>query len=795
MKIHEKYCKILELDKILQELSEYACCDYAKEQVKKIHPYTNVNIVRDEVKKTNDAFLLSSQFGTPSFSNLRAPFEMLRLARAGGMLSLRNFLQLADILRQVRLLQEWFRQCEKITNSLTEIFSLLEPNQALEKKIHSIVISDELVDDFASVELAEIRKKIRNKQAKAKEGIERIIRSSKYQKALQENLVTIRDGRFVIPVKAEYKSEIPGLVHDTSSSGATLFVEPMSVVEANNEIRVLQLQEKAEVERILYELSHVCAEQSESIEHNFEVIITLNIYFAKAELAAKMEATMPEITDSGEIFLNKARHPLIEKEKVVPVTVGLGQDYHTLVVTGPNTGGKTVTLKIIGLLTLMTMCGLLIPVSSGSTVSVFRKVLVDMGDEQSIEQNLSTFSAHMTNLITILKQADNHSLVLVDELGSGTDPVEGAALAIAILEKLKADGSVVAATTHYPELKMYAIDTVGVENACCEFDVKTLQPTYRLLIGVPGRSNAFAISRRLGLPEDILNHASGLVSQEDKQLENVIHNLERSRQDYEEKYKEYQKKVSDYENRTKIFEEEQQKIEEDRKNIMEAAREQARKTVESVKMQAQSLMDELDELRKQKDREEFSKRVMNERSQLRGRLDRLHNEANPVYSRSNEGYRLPRKLKIGDDVLVYDIDKKAVVLELPDKSGTLTVQVGIMKMRVDQKNLRLIEQKNPYAQQPKGKVTRQITKATKRKATTEIDLRGMTVEEAIMEVDQFIDHALLSNLELVTIIHGKGTGALRKAVQEHLKHHKRVASYRLGVYGEGESGVTIATLK
>lgn len=794
MKINEKYCRTLELDKILQELADETCCDFARERVMAIQPFTNANIVREEVKKTNDAFFLSAQFGTPSFANLRAPYDMLKLAQAGGMLSLRNFLNIGEILRQVRLLKEWYRQCEKVENSLGEIFSYLEPNQALEKRIHSVVVSDELVDDFASVELADIRRKIQQKQAKAKEGIEKIIRSSKYQKALQENLVTIRDGRFVIPVKAEYKSEVPGLVHDTSSSGATLFVEPMSVVEANNEIRVLQMREKAEIERILYELSAECAAHQGNIEHNFDMIMTLNIYFAKANLAAKMDAVMPEITDSGEIVLNKARHPLIDKESVVPISLSLGRDYQTLVVTGPNTGGKTVTLKTVGLLTLMTMCGLMIPAGAGSVVSVFRKVLVDIGDEQSIEQSLSTFSAHMTNQISILNEADSRSLVLLDELGSGTDPVEGAALAIAILEKLRKEGSVIAATTHYPELKMYAIETDGVENACCEFDVKTLRPTYRLLIGVPGRSNAFAISRRLGLPEDILTEASSLVSSQDKKLETVIDNLERSRQDYEEKYREYEQKVHDYRHRSEILEEERRKAEEERTKIIDAARDQARKTVETVKAQAQSLMDELEELKKQKDREEFSRKTAEARSQLRGKLDRLHSEANPVHTRSNAGYRLPRKLKIGDDVLVFDIDKKGVVLELPDKSNMVTVQMGIMKTRVPLGNLRLIEQKNPYAQ-PKGRVMKSITKATARKASTEIDLRGMNVEEALMEVDQFIDHALLSNLELITIIHGKGTGTLRAAIHQHLKNHKHIKSFRLGVYGEGESGVTIAQLK
>jgi DNA mismatch repair protein MutS2 len=793
MIINEKYCKVLELDKILQMLSEYTCCDYAKERALSIKPFTNLRIVKDEVEKTNDAFLLSSKFGTPSFANLKDPSGALKLADAGGMISLPAFINLAEILRQTKLLCEWIRQCQNMENKLQEIFSFLEPNKALEDRIRAVVISEDRIDDFASVELSDIRRKITSTQAKAKQNIEKIIRSSKYQKVLQENIVTIRDGRFVIPVKAEFKGEIPGLVHDTSSSGATLFIEPMAVVDANNEIRVLELKEKAEIERILYELSALCAEHKENILNNFDVIITLNIYFAKSHLAAKMNAMMPAIVDTGEVVLRKARHPLIHKDEVVPISVELGEKYKTLVITGPNTGGKTVTLKTIGLLTLMTMCGLLIPVSDNSTVSVFQKVLVDIGDEQSIEQSLSTFSAHMTNIVSILKEADENSLILVDELGSGTDPVEGAAIAVSVLEELREKGSITAATTHYPELKMYAIETENVENACCEFDVKTLRPTYRLLIGVPGRSNAFAISRRLGLSEEVLQKAQTLISQQDQKLETVVDRLEKSRQEYEEKYREYNQKVYDYRNRTQIIEEEKRKLEKQKEQIIEAAREQARKIVETVKAQSQNLMDELEELRRQKDSEEFSKRTSQARSQLRGKLDKLHSQANPVTAKTNDGYRLPRPLKRGDDVLVVDIDKRATVLEEADKAGNIMVQAGIMKMRVKVANLRLVEQKNPYKQT--GRTIRSTTKAVERRASTEIDLRGQTVEEALMDVDFFIDRAILSHLEQITIIHGKGTGALRSAIHRHLKSHKSVKSFRLGTFGEGEAGVTIVELK
>lgn len=793
MYIEEKYCKTLELDKILHELAELTCCEYAYNKALNIKPFTALSIVKDEVQKTNDAFLLSSKYGTPTFTNLKNPKEFLKIAKAGGMLSLRNFLNIIDVLRQTRLLIEWYRQCEGTNNNLKEIFSNLEPNSTLENKIKSVVISDELINDFASTELADIRRKIKAKQANAKQNMEKIIRSSKYQKALQDNIVTIRDGRFVIPVKAEYKSEIPGLVHDTSSSGATLFIEPMSVVQANNEIKVLQIKEKQEIERILYELSAICAEHSNNILNNFDVIIILNIYFAKANLAAKMNATMPNIVSDGTIILNNARHPLIDKNIVVPITVNIGDKYSTLVITGPNTGGKTVTLKTIGLLSLMIMCGLLIPVGNDSTISIFKKILVDIGDEQSIEQNLSTFSSHMTNIISILNQADNKTLVLVDELGSGTDPIEGAAIAISILEELKKKGSIVCATTHYSELKTYAIETSQVENACCEFDVKTLKPTYKLLIGVPGKSNAFAISKRLGLDENILSYAETLISKEDKNLENVIDSLEKSRQEYEQKFSEYNQKIFEFNTRFKSMEDEKAKLEKEKKYIINNARDTARKIVENVKLQSELIIKELDEIKKQKENDDFLSKLSSTKSKIRGKVDTLHDEANPVSKRSNDGYKLPRKLKVGDSVLVYDIDKKGVVSSLPKSGDTVEVRVGIMKMRVKLSNLQLIQEKIPY--KPDTKIMRTISKKAIKSGSNELDLRGQTVEEALLEVDLFIDRSIMSHLDFITIIHGKGTGALRKAIHSHLKSHKNIKSYRLGVFGEGEAGVTIAELK
>lgn len=794
--INEKYCRVLELDKILTRLSELTCCETARQRALSLKPNDNLSIVKDETAKTNDAFLLSAHFGTPVFTKMDDPSEHLKLAQVGGILTPRAILNIAAVLKQARTLLEWYEQCANVQNTLKPVFSMLMANRPLEKRIASVFISEEEVSDTASDTLMSIRRKIRSAGSRIRETLDKMIRSSTYQKALQENLVTMRDGRYVLPVKAEYKSAVSGLVHDTSSSGATLFIEPMAVVEANNEIRVLQSQEKAEIERILAELSALCGEQADVIASDFETVIALNLYFAKARLAEQMNAVLPRITEDGQIVLNRARHPLIAKEKVVPITLSLGQSYRSLVVTGPNTGGKTVTLKTIGLLTLMTMCGLLVPVSDHSTISIFKKILVDIGDEQSIAQNLSTFSAHMTNIVSILNEADGHSLVLVDELGSGTDPVEGAALAQSILTELFQKGAIVAATTHYAELKVYALETEGVENASCEFDVKTLQPTYRLMIGTPGRSNAFEISRRLGISETVLSRASSLVESDKKSFEDVIDRLESSRQENEEKNRELAAQI-------KALKEERESLRTanhdaiiQKEQIIEQARKEASRIVDAVKLDANLIMDELQKLRREKEKEDFIRRTGEAKSQLRGKLDKLSDQANPVVKRSNEGYVLPRPLKKGDTVLIVDIDKTATVLELPDKSGNVLVQAGIMKTRVPVSNLRLDEK----AKKPKlnGASIRTISSnkgAKTARGMMELDLRGQTVEEALMELDMFISRSLLSHIEQVTIIHGKGTGALRSAVHDYLKHCKQVKTFRLGVYGEGETGVTIVTFK
>lgn len=794
-----KYLKALELDKILEMLAQETCCESARNLALSIEPETDVDEVIRSLKRTDDAFNLTLRFGTPSFIGLVDPTPRLKVAMAGGTLSPRDLLNIGAVLRQSRSLSQWAHQFEDEENSISEDLFSLYLNNTLEREISSAIISDDEIDDNASAELASIRRKIRQTELKARDRMEKIIHSSTYQKYLQDSLITMRDGRFVVPVKAEYRGEIEGLVHDTSASGSTYFIEPIGVVEANNEIRVLQAKEKDEIERILADFSARCAECGEDIQLLFGRLMDLNVLFAKTRLASKMNAFCPTVTEDGKINLKKARHPLIDPKKVVPVDVHLGDEFTSLVITGPNTGGKTVTLKTLGLLSLMTMCGLLIPVAPGSSVSTFENILVDIGDEQSIEQSLSTFSAHMTNIVSILEEADYRSLILVDELGSGTDPVEGAALAISVLERFRQRHCRVAATTHYAELKMYAIQTEGVENACCEFDVESLKPTYRLLIGVPGRSNAFAISQKLGLDPAIISHAQALVQSENKQFEDVVDSLEASRQQYEAMTRELAEKEAEIERTRKEIRVHKEQLSKEKAAEVQKAKEQAMRIVSDVQGQANALMDELNQIRKEKDREAFSQKAIAARSQLKSKLDKIHDAANPITERENISYTLPRPLKPGDTVLIVDIDKEGTVLQAPDKSGNVLVQAGIIRSRVKIGNLRLLDKKKVQfngtnVRTGKGSVKKSIN-VSGRSASMECDLRGMTVDEALLTLDSFIDNAILTHVHQITIIHGKGTGALRAAVQAHLKQHKAIRTFRLGVYGEGEAGVTVAELK
>ena len=797
----QRYFHTLELDKVLAKLADQANCDDSKRMALSLTPSDDFSTVQLLMKKTSDAYMLSARYTSPSLHKLKNCEMALRKAEKGSNLSLRELMDVSSVLHNIRSVKDWRKRCEGESTSLDPLFEVLTPNRELENTIDNAVLSEEELADSASAELASLRRKINQAKLRVRERLDQLIKSPTQSKYLQEALVTQRDGRFVVPVKSEYRSEIKGLVHDTSSSGATLFIEPMAVVEANNEIRVLQAKEKQEVDRIIMELSVKVGEFAESIIYSYRSLVEIDLYFAKASLAYKMKATVPNILQTGEIDLKRARHPLIDPEKVVPIDVNLGKDFNTLVITGPNTGGKTVTLKTMGLLTLMAMCGLMLPVAENSSISVYKKVLVDIGDEQSIEQSLSTFSAHMTNIVSIIEEADSDSLVLIDELGSGTDPVEGAALAISIMERLAMYGAKVGATTHYAEIKEYALQTPGVCNASCEFDVETLKPTYRLLIGIPGKSNAFAISQRLGLPEEIIEAAKRNISAEKTRFEDVLSQLDQTRQELEKEKEEVDRLRAEQLESKRNLEQFKQKTYKQMDRELQNAQEKANRIVSSVKAESEKLLQELDDIRRQKESEEFSRLVQGAKSSYRSNINRLEDTANPVIGRVKEEYTPPRPFKKGDLVLITQLNEEGVLLSDPDNAGNVQVQAGIIKTKVPVSDLRLVDKKrrrqlNRMEKKSNGGgVTRTLTDKSQRSASSEIDLRGQTIEGGIMMVDQYIDSCLLMGIKTITIIHGKGTGALRNAIQQHLKNHKAVRSFRLGVYGEGENGVTIAELK
>lgn len=789
-----KYYKKLELDKILELLAEQTWSDVCRERALKLKPQNDIDKVRTELSRTDDAFTLSSRFGTPRFRRIKDISGSIKRAKSGSMLSFRELLDTADVLRETAALTSWYSQCEGIENSLAEFFDGLCPLKALEERISVSIISEEEMSDAASAELSSIRKRITRQGQHIREQLDAMLKNKNTQKFLQENLVTMRDGRYVVPVRSEHKNDVPGLVHDTSATGQTFFIEPMSVVEANNEIRVLKAKEQAEIERITRELSEQIAGSAESISENLRISLILEMYFAKANLGAKMRGITPKIGEEPNVVLNAARHPLLDPDTAVPITVEIGEKYGCLIITGPNTGGKTVSIKTVGLLTLMAMCGLMIPASDGSYVGMFGSIYVDIGDEQSIEQSLSTFSSHMTNVVYILEHADDRSLVLIDELGSGTDPVEGAALAVSILTELNARGSRVLATTHYQEVKMFALETDGVENASCEFDVETLRPTYKLVVGVPGKSNAFAISQRLGMPQDVISRAQELVSTENKRFEQVVDALERSRQELEA----LKESVAASERNARLTEDElKQKLsalEEQKEKELESARRRAMSIISETRARSDLLLNELEELKKAKDKEALRKGLSDAKSRVNRELDRMHDEANPVVERRTEDYVLPRPLKAGDLVMLADTKREGSLLTVPNMSGVCYVQVGMMRVKTNQKNLRLID--NKKKQQPTGgKVKKQLSSNMTRRGGMELDIRGMMGDEGVLEVERFIDSAQMSGLSTITIIHGKGTGALRAAVHQALKTNPSVKSYRLGEYGEGEAGVTVVELK
>ena len=788
-----KNYKTLELDLILDQLAGECSCDDAKDLARGLKPSSDISEVELLLQQTEDAFSLLARFGGPSFSGLKNVNNPLHRASAGGSLNPKELLDIAYCLRGLRTLDEWHGHSSGVKTSLDFFFEGITANKYLEAKIFSCIISEEEIADKASETLYDIRKKIRSKENSIREKLDSLIHSSHYQQFLQEAIITQRNGRFVVPVKAECRGNVPGLVHDTSSTGATVFIEPASVVDANNDIKVLQGKERDEIMRILYELSAEAGDFAESIKHSYESAISLNLIFAKAHLAYKMKATKPILNNEGITYLKKARHPLIDPKKVVATDIAIGDEYDTLVITGPNTGGKTVSLKTLGLLTLMVMCGMLIPVSDMSRVSVYNNILVDIGDEQSIAQSLSTFSSHMVNIIDIMKKADDKSLILIDELGAGTDPVEGAALAVSVIEALREKGATIVAPTHYAELKAYALDTPGVTNGCCEFDIETLRPTYKLLIGVPGRSNAFAILAHLGMEQSVIDNAKAIVGSDNRDFEAVLEKLEASRHALEEE----RKIAEEMTQKAKKIEEKAQsdkdKIETLKAREIDKAKREAQKLIDSAKRKSSEFLLELEKLKKEQTSSNATEIARKTRRAVKAQMGEMDDLINPNELADNwdYDYKLPRNPVAGDRVVIKGIGEGEVV---EFKNNNVFVKSGLLKTRVKLSDIMIIDKPKKKPVKTQHNLYRTSSRADK-DVKTEIDMRGETVDEAIGELGLFIDRCVLNNIEEIRIIHGKGTGVLRTAVGDYLKTHPNVAEYRLGRYGEGENGVTIAKLK
>ena len=792
--LFEKSIRTLELPVVLEMLASLAVSETAKEKCRQLLPVCDLEEAARLQEETQSARERLGLYGSPSFSGVKDVSRALNRADHGGVLNTRELLDVADLLTASRRVSEYDRDRQGEKTVLDHLFSALHTNKFLEDKIHGAILDEETIADSASPELADIRRKMRLAASKGRQILQRIISSPSYAKVLQEALITQRDGRFVVPVKAECKGSIPGLVHDISSSGATLFVEPMGVVQANNELKELQAREEKEIDRILRILSGECAAQMMNILYGYDILVHLDVIFARGQLSYQMNAAKPILARRGGIVLRRARHPLLDQAKAVPISLELGNSYDTLVITGPNTGGKTVTLKTIGLLTLMAQCGLQIPADDGCRLRVFDRVLADVGDEQSIEQSLSTFSAHMSNTVEILQQADENSLLLFDELGAGTDPVEGAALAIAIIQNGRSKGALIAATTHYAEMKTFAMTTAGVENASCEFDVATLRPTYRLLIGIPGKSNAFAISRRLGLDEEVIAAAKAQMDSESIRFEDVLTQLEEKRQRLEKAQGEadrlWQQSQEDA-RKARTFREQMEKAKE---NARSKGENEARRIVRQAQQQVDEIFAELDELRRkmqqQADFQAINDAKVSARKHMNAAQEALH-----LREETPEPETPSRPIVAGDRVELPGVRTAATVVQV-NGDGSLVLQAGKMKMTAKPGQVRLIEgQPQPKKRAAAPKTGPAPTLHLERRASSELDIRGYETLEAESVVENYLDAAVMAKLETVTIIHGKGTGALRKAVHEILRRSKVVKSFRLGRYGEGEAGVTVVELK
>lgn len=790
MEMFEKSLNTLELPAVLELLASAAISEPAQEKARALRPSADVYEVRSRLGETSAAVDMMVTKSSPSFSGVKDVRSSLARADIGGMLNTRELLDIAGVLSAARGAIAYAASERSGRTNIDFLFSSLIANRYLEERITGSVTAEDEIADAASAELADIRRKMRAAAARARDALQKIISSPSYAKALQEPIITTRSDRYVVPVRIEHKGAVPGLVHDISASGATVFIEPMAAVKANNELRELRAKEKLEIDRILMELSAECAAHREDIECDFNVLVTLDLIFAKARLSYKLNCTEPELTERA-LLLKKARHPLLDQKTAVPINVELGSDFDTLVITGPNTGGKTVTLKTLGLLCMMAQCGLHIPAAEGSKVPVLEGVLADIGDEQSIEQSLSTFSAHMTNIVNILSSCNDRTLLLFDELGAGTDPTEGAALAISIIEYGRRMGSLIAATTHYAELKVYATSTQGVQNASCEFDVETLRPTYRLLIGIPGKSNAFAISRRLGLPENVIADAAGRIGTESVSFEATIEKLEQQRQSLEKQEEAVRLKLREATENAKKSDQLRRELSVRLEKADEKARREAERILSDARREAEAAMEEIDRIRKMQAKETDHQRVNEARAELRRRLNEAADRASAAIEQPQEKRESARPVIVGDTVELRSMGVKAQVLEI-SADRTLTLQAGIMRVTAKENEVLLLEETKTEPKKTSEKAAAQLRTLS---VSPELDIRGMMTDEAIPVVERYIDSASLAKLHTVTVIHGKGTGALRQAVSQCLRRHHLVKSFRLGRYGEGETGVTVVELK
>ena len=786
--LYEKSLYKLELDQVLLQLADCAGSAGGKAACLLVRPTSDLEDVQLMLDQTTAASDLCTRKGNPVFGDVNDVSASLERADRGGSLQPVELLRIAGVLRCARNIKGYVSEDDQ-TTVLDSLFQALTPNKYLEDKIFGAILSEEEIADNASPALMDIRRHMRIQAGKIRDSLQKVISSPAYAKFLREPIITIRQGRYVVPVKSECKNDVPGLVHDVSATGSTYFVEPMSAVNANNALRELEIKEKKEIERILAELSAEAAAHREDINLDYTMLVQLDVIFAKAKLAYRMRAWAPIMNDQGRVDLRKARHPLIDPKKVVPISVRLGSDFDSMIITGPNTGGKTVTLKTIGLLTLMAECGLHIPAGDGSVLSTFDAILADIGDEQSIAQSLSTFSSHMRTIVDVVEQCDDRTLVLFDELGAGTDPAEGAALAMAIIEFCRKMGSRVVATTHYAELKLYAMRTKGVINASCEFDVETLRPTYKLLIGIPGKSNAFAISRKLGLSETILKEADDLVGKSDKDFEDVLSQLEQQRQQMEAARMEAERLKRETENIRKQSEELNIQLQKEKDKALEAARAEARKIIDDARYAANAASEELKALRKQLMDSADTTNLNQRQAEVRRNLNEMEDKLRASQPKA-ERPQPKRGILVGDTVELLKLGTKASVIAI-NKDGSYQLQAGILKLNAKADEIYLLENENPY----KAKGGRPAHSGREMKLTamsSEVDLRGMDTVEAICVLENYLDSAMRANLASVRIIHGKGTGALRAAVQQELRRNKYVKKFRLGVYGEGEDGVTIA---